>query len=93
MNVRQATRDDELFLWRMLYYAAHMGAHVEHALHFVDASDALCKRQLRDRSKNPPAGTPWTTEAEFEAITVYVQPPSEDERFNVVRHERHADDM
>ena len=29
-----------------------------------------------------------TTDAEFEAITVYFQPPSEDERFNVVRHER-----
>jgi len=26
-------------------------AKVEHELHFVDASDALCKSQLRDRSK------------------------------------------
>jgi hypothetical protein len=30
----------------------------------------------------------WTTDAEFEAITAYFQPPSEDEGFNVVRHER-----
>ena len=60
----------------------------EHELHFVDALDALCKRQLKERSKDLPAGTPWTTDAEFEAITVYFLPPSEDEGFNVVRHER-----
>jgi predicted kinase len=62
-------------------------ANVEHELHFVDASDALCKSHLRDRSKGIPAGTPWTTDADFEAINAYFQPPSEDEKFNVVRHE------
>ena len=64
------------------------GANAAHELHFVEASDALCKRQLKERSKDLPAGTPWTSDAEFEAITAYFQPPSEDERFNVVRHER-----
>jgi len=63
-------------------------AGAEHELHFVDASDALCKSQLKQRSKDVPAGTPWTTAAEFEAVTAYFQPPSEDEGFNVVRHER-----
>jgi predicted kinase len=63
-------------------------AHVEHELHFIDASDALCKSQLRDRSKALPAGTPWTTDADYEAIGRYFQPPSEGENFNVVRHER-----
>ena len=63
-------------------------ANVEHELHFVDASDALCKGQLRDRSKGLPAGTPWTSEAEFDAINAYFQVPSEDEKFIVVRHER-----
>ncbi len=63
-------------------------AGVEHELHFVDASDALCKRQLKDRSEGLPPGAPWTTDAEFEAITAYFQPPSEDEGFNVVRHQR-----
>jgi predicted kinase len=62
-----------------------------HELHFVDVSDAQCKRQLRERSRDLPAGAPWTTEAEFEAITRYFQPPAEDERFNVVRHERPDD--
>ena len=63
-------------------------AHVGHELHLIDASDDLCKRQLKDRSKHLPPGTPWTTDAEFDALTVYFQPPSEDEVFNVVRHER-----
>jgi predicted kinase len=63
-------------------------ANVEHELHFVDASDALCKSQLRDRSKGLPAGTPWTRDSDFEAITAYFEPPTEDENFNVVRHKR-----
>ena len=63
-------------------------ANAAHELHFVDASDALCKRQLKDRTRHLPPGTPWTTDAEFEAITAYFQPPSDDEGFNVVRHER-----
>jgi predicted kinase len=63
-------------------------ANVDHELHFVDASDALCKRQLRNRSEGLPAGTPWTRDADFEAINAYFQPPTEDERFNIVRHER-----
>lgn len=56
--------------------------------HFIDAPDALCKRQLKARSRDLPAGTRWTTDAEFDAITAYFQPPSEDERLNIVRHER-----
>ena len=63
-------------------------AHIQHELHFVNASDALCKTQLRDRSKGLPAGSPWTTDADFEALNAYFQPPSEDENFNVVHHER-----
>jgi predicted kinase len=63
-------------------------ANAEHQLHYVDASDALCKRQLKGRSEDLPAGSRWTTDAEFEAITVYFQAPSEEERFNLIRHER-----
>ena len=63
-------------------------AKVEHELHFVDASDALCKSQLRERTMGLPDGTPWTTDAEFEAMNAHFQPPLEDEKFNVVRHER-----
>jgi predicted kinase len=63
-------------------------AKVEHELHFVDASDALCKRQLKERSKHLAPDTPWTTEADFDAITRYFQPPAENEDFNVIRHDR-----
>jgi predicted kinase len=77
------TRDQRAW-FRRLFERAGVG----HELHFIDASDALCKSQLRERSKDLPPGTPWTTEAEFEAITAYFQAPSESEGFNVVRHER-----
>ncbi len=70
--------------FRELFERANAG----HELHVIVASDALCKSQLKERSKDLPEGTPWTTDADFDAITVYFQPPSEDEGFNVVRHER-----
>ena len=61
---------------------------VEHELHYIDASDDLCKRQLRQRSEALPAGSAWTTDAEFDLITAYFQAPADDEHFNVVRRER-----
>jgi predicted kinase len=63
-------------------------ASAAHELHYIVASDELCRRQLAGRSRHLPPGTPWTTAAEFNAITAWFEPPSEDERFNVVRHER-----
>lgn len=63
-------------------------ANVDHELHFVDASDALCKSQLQERSKSLPAGSRWTTVGDFEAISAYFQAPSEDENFHIVHHER-----
>ncbi len=63
-------------------------SNVEHELHYIDASDDLCKRQLRQRSEALPAGTAWTTDAEFDLITAYFQAPADDEHFNVVRRER-----
>jgi predicted kinase len=59
-----------------------------HELHFIDAADELCLRQLSYRSKDLPAGSRWTTEAEFRAVTAYFEPPAAEEGFNVVRHER-----
>jgi predicted kinase len=72
-------------IWfRELFEAA--GA--DHELHFIDAPDELCKAQLRQRSSELPAGSAWTTEAEFEAVTAYFVAPAPDENFNVVRHPR-----
>ena len=65
-------------------------AGVEHELHFIDAPDALCKRQLKERSKHLPPGTPWTSEAEFDLIMAHFLPPVDDEQFNVIRHHRDA---
>ena len=59
-----------------------------HELHFIDASNAVAKNQLRNRSEHMRRGSPWTTEAKFEAMTLYFHPPSDDEDFNVVHHER-----
>ena len=61
---------------------------VAHELHYICASDALCKHQLRERSKDLPPGTPWTSEAEFDAITAHFEPPAEEERFHIVRYDR-----
>jgi predicted kinase len=63
-------------------------ANAAHELHFIDAADDLCKRQLKERSKHLPPATAWTTDAEFDAITAYFDPPSGDEDFNVIRHSR-----
>jgi predicted kinase len=63
-------------------------AKVEHELHYVDVTDELCKHQLRQRSKALPEGSPFTSDAEFDEITKYFQEPSEDENFNVIRHQR-----
>ena len=63
-------------------------AGAEHELHFIDASDALCLRQLSRRSSGLPSDTRWTTETEFHAVTAYFEPPSAEEGFDVVRHVR-----
>jgi AAA domain len=63
-------------------------ANVEHELHFIDVPNDVCKRQLRQRSATLPAGSAWTTDAEFDAITAFFQAPADDEQFNVIRHER-----
>ena len=63
-------------------------ANVPHELHFIDAADDTCKRQMKRRSAALPAGSAWTTDAEFDAITAYFQAPEDDENFNVIRHER-----
>ena len=63
-------------------------AHADHELHFIDVPDALCKAQLRQRSRDLGEGAAWTTDAEFDAITKYFEPPAADEGFNIVRHQR-----
>ncbi|MFO1253583.1 MAG: hypothetical protein U1E77_21155 [Inhella sp.] len=47
--------------------------------------DALSKQLLRQRSAHLPPGTPWTSEAEFDAVTARFQAPADIEGFCVVR--------
>ena len=63
-----------------------------HELHFVDTPDTLCKAQLRERSRDLAEGAAWTTDAEFEAITRFFEPPAPAEGFNIVRHQRKVGD-
>jgi predicted kinase len=63
-------------------------ANADHELHFIDVPDELCKAQLKERSRHLAEGAAWTTDAEFDAITKFFQPPTADEGFNVIRHER-----
>jgi predicted kinase len=61
----------------------------QHLLHFVDASDELCKLRLRFRNETKPEGLYWgyVPEANFDAITRHLVPPSEAEGFNVIRYD------
>ena len=59
-----------------------------HLLHYVVASDELCKQQLKTRNQSKPEGSAFTTEAEFEAITKYFQPPTPEEEFNTKAYQK-----
>ncbi len=59
-----------------------------HELHFVDTPDVISKAQLKARSAHLPPGTKWTTEEDFELIASHFKAPSDEERFNVIRHRR-----
>ncbi|MFV2056391.1 MAG: AAA family ATPase [Thiohalomonadales bacterium] len=61
-------------------------ASVAHTLHFIDVSNETCKRQLRERSKDKPDGTAFTSDSEFDALTKFFQAPSESENFNIIRY-------
>jgi len=52
-------------------------------LHYLQASDELCKRQLRQRNDERPDGSQPTTDEEFDAITKYFVPPEPAEGFDV----------
>jgi predicted kinase len=60
----------------------------DHELHFVDATDEVCKRQLRQRSRDLAESAAFTSDQEFDAITAYFQMPCADEGFNVIVHGR-----
>ncbi|PSM50696.1 cell division protein ZipA [Chroococcidiopsis sp. CCALA 051] len=62
-------------------------ANAAHELYFINATDDLCKRQLKERSKNQ-SESAFVSDMVFEEITKYFQPPSEEEQFNIVIYDR-----
>jgi predicted kinase len=73
---------------RQWFRGLYETANVAHILHYLDVSDEVCKRQLKERSRGKPEGSAFTTDAEFEAITQYFQPPSNSEGFNMSIHKQ-----
>ncbi|MCJ8280081.1 MAG: ATP-binding protein [Rivularia sp. ALOHA_DT_140] len=61
---------------------------VNHLLHYIIASDELCKQQLKIRSQDKPEASVFTTEEEFAAITKYFQPPTPEEKFNIKTYQK-----
>ncbi|MEO1428741.1 MAG: ATP-binding protein [Cyanobacteria bacterium J06633_8] len=61
---------------------------VNHLLHYIIASDELCKQQLKIRNQDKPEGSAFTTEAEFAEITKYFQPPTPEEGFNIKTYQK-----
>jgi predicted kinase len=60
-----------------------VGPEVFFVLHYLKASDALCKSQLRRRNLEQPDGSQPTTDEEFDEITKYFVPPAPVEGFDV----------
>ena len=60
-----------------------------HMLHYIVASDELCKARLRLRNETRPAGLYYGTvsEALFDEVTRYFVPPADEENFLVTRYD------
>lgn len=65
-------------------------AETRHVLHYIDASDELCKARLRRRNAERPEGSQHTTDEEFDAITAYFVPPAATEGFNLQEYRADA---
>ncbi len=63
-------------------------AQVPHELHWIETSDELCRKRLRERNEAKPAGLYFghVTEAIFDPVNRWVTPPSQAEGFNIIRH-------
>lgn len=59
-----------------------------HVLHYIVASDDLCRSQFKKRNLNLPKGSKIVTDEEFDAINQYFVPPDKNEGFNLQLHYR-----
>lgn len=63
-------------------------ARSSHILHYIVASDDLCRSQYKMRNLNLPEGSKIVTDEEFDAINQYFTPPTDAEGFNIKFHNR-----
>ncbi len=57
-----------------------------HVLHYIEASDTLCKQQLHKRNQDLPEGNAPLTNEFFDFVTSYFQEPCSSEGFNIKKH-------
>lgn len=64
------------------------GAGAEHVLHFIVATDELCKARLRLRNATKPEGIYYgfVSEARFDEVTRHFVPPSDHEEFHLIHY-------
>ena len=63
-------------------------AHSKHVLHYIVASDDLCRLQFKKRNLNLPEESKVITDEEFTEINKYFIPPQKEEGFNLRLHDR-----
>ena len=56
--------------------------------HYLNCSDEMCKAQLKKRAINEPERHATDTVDMFDAINRYFEPPTNDEGFEILNHER-----
>jgi predicted kinase len=71
---------------RQWFRSIFEATNVNHVLHYIVASDALCKEQLGKRNTELPEGSVVMSESDFDFITAYFQPPIADEGFNIIQY-------
>lgn len=74
------TKDDRLWMQGLIDRAECL-----HQLHYLDVPDELCLSRLGQRNASGEHEFS-VTEHQFERIAEHFQPPSEDERFNIMVH-------
>ncbi len=73
---------DQRYWFRTLY--ENVGC--SHVMHYIEASDALCKQQLNKRNQELPDGSSHLSDEFFDLVTSYFQVPSSDEGFNIEKY-------
>ncbi len=66
--------------WFKEIFAEHK---IPHKLYYLEASDALCLKQIAQRRRINPTRADFDTENVFYQVNNYFQPPTEDEGFNI----------